>query len=272
MKSLTSYLFIVLGFLIATPAFAQKKKKQETPEVYTIVEEMPRFPGCEDQNLEQAELKKCAERKMLEHIYSNLEYPQKAIDSGTEGMAVISFVIQEDGSLSDIKLLRSVSPECDSAALKVINEFPNWIPGKQAGKPVPVHFNLPIRFKMKQATVHTEVSADLLKKLTPKYNGLQILFCTKLSGEILDVAYVNAMGEDEFNTKNMCGFFFESKFVEVAYEINETIITEVSETGEITEAMRNLFRNAKPKSSLVVKFRAEREEKTIEKTKIIIVE
>ncbi|HMU04551.1 MAG TPA: energy transducer TonB [Saprospiraceae bacterium] len=117
--------------------------------VFKVVEEMPRFPGCEDLET-QAEKKKCADAKMLEYIYSNLVYPSEAIEKNVVGQVVLQFMIEIDGSISEIKIGREIGYGCGQAAVDVIESMTKmgkvWRPGHQRGKPVRVLYTLPIKF------------------------------------------------------------------------------------------------------------------------------
>ncbi len=120
-------------------------------EIFKVVEEMPRFPGCEDlASLD--EVKACSNQKLLEYIYANIRYPQIARENGIEGTVVVQFVVNKDGSVTDMKLLRDIGAKCGDEAMRIVegmNEMEkNWIPGKQRGKPVNVMFTLPIKFKL----------------------------------------------------------------------------------------------------------------------------
>jgi protein TonB len=119
-------------------------------EIFKVVEEMPRFPGCED--LAAAERKTCADRKMLEFIYKNIKYPAIARENGIEGTAVVTFVVEKDGKVTDARLLRDPKGGTGDEALRVVNlmntEGIRWVPGKQRGRPVRVQFNLPVKFKL----------------------------------------------------------------------------------------------------------------------------
>jgi len=117
-------------------------------DVFTIIQEMPRFPGCEDVEGSIEEKKYCSERKMLEFISRNIIYPTVARENGIEGMVVVSFVVETDGSISDPKVIRHVSGGCSDETLRIVNAMPKWIPGKHEGELVRVQFNLPVRFKL----------------------------------------------------------------------------------------------------------------------------
>jgi len=118
-------------------------------ELYKVVEEMPRFPGCEDLETE-AEKKSCADANMLDYIYTNLVYPAEAIEKKVNGGLVIQFVIETDGYISEINVVRGLGYGCDQAAINIIESMNTlgeaWRPGYQRGKPVRVIFTLPIKF------------------------------------------------------------------------------------------------------------------------------
>jgi len=121
-------------------------ESSDDKEEYKIVEQMPRFPGCEGNEGTDEEKKLCAEKKMLEYIYKNIKYPTLARYHEIQGMAVVQFVVEKDGSISGQKILRDVKGGCGDAALDIVNSMPQWIPGYQRDKPVRVQFNLPVRF------------------------------------------------------------------------------------------------------------------------------
>ena len=104
------------------------------PSVYRIVESMPEFPGGIE--------------SMYKFIQKNLMYPDSARNHDISGRVVVTFVVNEDGSLTDIKVKRSVSWDIDKEALRVVKLLPKFIPGKQQGKAVKVLFDLPISFKL----------------------------------------------------------------------------------------------------------------------------
>lgn len=104
-------------------------------EVFTIVEEMPSFPG--------------GEAKLFEYLGKNIKYPQIAKEAGISGVVYVNFVVGPQGNISDVKVLRGIGGGCDEEAVRVVKNMPNWKPGKQRGKPVKVSYNLPIRFSLK---------------------------------------------------------------------------------------------------------------------------
>lgn len=121
--------------------------KDEPEEIFKVVEDMPRFPGCEDKT-DKKERELCAQQKMLEFIYKNIKYPAIARENGIEGTVVISFVVEKDGTISDASIVRDIGAQCGQEALRVVNTMPEWVPGKQRGRSVRVQFNLPVKFKL----------------------------------------------------------------------------------------------------------------------------
>jgi protein TonB len=126
--------------------------KKEPEEIFRIVEQMPRFPGCEDMAGSNAEKKQCADKKMLEFIYKNIKYPAIARENGVEGAVVIQFVVEKNGTVTDAKIVRDIGAGTGDEALRVVElmnkEGIKWIPGKQRGRSVRVQFTLPVKFKL----------------------------------------------------------------------------------------------------------------------------
>lgn len=103
-------------------------------EVFIVVEEMPEFPG--------------GAAKMMEYIQSNLKYPMMARESDIQGRVFVNFVVEPDGSISNVNVMRGIGGGCDEEAVRVINSMPKWKPGKQRGSAVRVSFTVPIIFKL----------------------------------------------------------------------------------------------------------------------------
>ena len=107
----------------------------EEPEIFTIVEEMPGFPGGDE--------------KLFKYLGENIKYPAMAKDAGIKGVVYVTFVVKEDGSIDGVKVLRGIGGGCDEEAMRVVKSMPKWKPGKQRGKNVRVQYNLPIRFTLR---------------------------------------------------------------------------------------------------------------------------
>lgn len=104
------------------------------PEVFLVVEEQPSFPG--------------GEAARLKFFAKNIVYPQQAKEFDITGIVYVGFIVEPDGSLSNIKVLRGIGGGCDEEALRVVKSMPLWNPGKQLGRPVRVQFNLAVRFTL----------------------------------------------------------------------------------------------------------------------------
>lgn len=121
-------------------------------EIFKVVEDMPRFPGCEAM-ASVDEKKACSQEQLLAFIYKNIKYPPMARDNNVEGTVVVRFVVTETGAIEDAEVLRDIGAGCGEEALRVVNlmnDLPErWTPGKQRGRSVPVYFNLPVKFVLK---------------------------------------------------------------------------------------------------------------------------
>ncbi len=104
-------------------------------EIFTIVEEMPSFPG--------------GEAKLFEYLGKNIKYPQIAKEAGISGIVYVTFVVDANGNITEVQVLRGIGGGCDEEAVRVVKNMPKWTPGKQRGKAVKVRYNLPIRFSLK---------------------------------------------------------------------------------------------------------------------------
>ena len=101
-------------------------------EIFQVVEDMPSFPGG----------------NVSKWIAKNVKYPVLAMENGIQGKVFIQFVIERDGSITDVKVARGVDASLDKEAVRVVQSMPKWKPGKQRGKPVRVAYTLPINFQL----------------------------------------------------------------------------------------------------------------------------
>ena len=135
----------LIGQEIPSPPPPPPPPQTEVIDCWTSVrEEMPRFPGCEGES--DLKLKEhCSQRRLLKFIFENFKYPVISEKTPLSSMLVARFTVEKDGSLTEIEVVRGINEEVDKEAVRVIESMPKWIPGKQAGRPVRVHYNLPIR-------------------------------------------------------------------------------------------------------------------------------
>lgn len=112
-----------------------RKKESNGRDVFVVVEQMPTFMGG-DVN------------KFREWVQRNVKYPKIAAENGIQGKVFVTYVVNEDGSVSDIEILRGADPVLDNEAIRVVSTSPLWIPGKQGGKTVPVKFSITVNFRL----------------------------------------------------------------------------------------------------------------------------
>ena len=115
-------------------------------EAYDVVDQMPEFPG--------------GMNAMIQFLATNVRYPKKAFLNEVQGKVVVSFVVSKNGSIGDAMIAKSVDPELDAEALRVVQAMPNWTPGKKNGEPVAVRYTVPIQFKLEGGSQESEKSAD----------------------------------------------------------------------------------------------------------------
>lgn len=122
------------SLLIFLESLSTLGDKPENDSIYQIVDEMPQYPG--------------GEKAMMEYVAKNVKYPQEAKDKEIQGRVFIGFVVEKDGSIGEVKVLRGIGGGCDEEAVRVIKGMPKWKPGIQEGKPVRVSYMMPINFKL----------------------------------------------------------------------------------------------------------------------------
>ena len=106
----------------------------ETPKVFDVVEQMPEFPG--------------GTAELMQFLSKNMKYPDEATKAGQEGRVIVSFVVEEDGRVTNAKVVKSVAPLLDAEALRVIGLMPRWEPGRQNGEAVRVKYTIPVTFRL----------------------------------------------------------------------------------------------------------------------------
>jgi len=133
-----------------TEIFEQPEEVIEEPEIFTIVEDMPVFPGCENAGNNQKR-DECTRNEIFKYIQSNAKYPPMAKDAGISGTVYIRFVIDENGKVTQTEVLRGVAggKSLDNAAVETVKSLPKFKPGKQRGKPVRVYYTVPVKFNLR---------------------------------------------------------------------------------------------------------------------------
>ena len=115
------------------PVVVDKPVVQEK-KVYEFIEQMPEYPGGTE--------------ALYNYINSHIQYPRMARDNGVQGKVFLKFIVDENGVVSDVQLLRGIGAGCDEEAMRVVRSLPKWTPGKQNGKPAAVWYKLPIQFTL----------------------------------------------------------------------------------------------------------------------------
>ncbi len=131
------FLMCAMAVMCLVTANAQKTVvSQSSQSVYDEVEVMPEFPG--------------GMQAMIEYLNTNIKYPKDAIKQEVGGRVMVMFVVETDGSLSNVRVARKVFPSLDAEAVRVVKTMPKWKPGKEKGRPVRVNFTMPIVFSIKK--------------------------------------------------------------------------------------------------------------------------
>ena len=119
---------------VAAPPPPPAPKPEVATKVFDVVEEMPSFPG--------------GNAALMSYLNGNTKYPVVAQENGVQGRVIISFVVERDGSISDVRVARSVDPSLDREAQRVVKSMPRWTPGKQNGQTVRVKYTVPVVFRL----------------------------------------------------------------------------------------------------------------------------
>jgi protein TonB len=110
------------------------EQKEEETKVFEVVEQMPQFPG--------------GDAALMQFLNSHIKYPVVAEENGIQGRVVCTFVVERNGSITDVRVIKSVDPSLDKEAVRVLKSMPSWIPGKQNGSAVRVKYTVPVTFRL----------------------------------------------------------------------------------------------------------------------------
>lgn len=119
---------------VADEPVKPEPKPEVENKVFDVVEQMPAFPG--------------GMAALNSYLKDNLRYPPVAMENGVQGRVIVSFVVEKDGSVTDVNVARSADPSLDKEAVRVVKAMPKWIPGKQNGQAVRVKYNVPVTFRL----------------------------------------------------------------------------------------------------------------------------
>lgn len=127
-------IFLLSGLFLTSSCFLHRKAQTDDNFIYMFVDHMPEYPGGDD--------------AMLKFLSQNIIYPQIAKETGITGTVYSRFVVEKDGSVSDVNVLKGIGGGCDEEVVRVVKLMPKWSPGLQEGKKVRVQFNLPVKFTL----------------------------------------------------------------------------------------------------------------------------
>ena len=126
---------MMFAFGFSTASAQKTVVSQKNEEVFDVVEQMPEYPG--------------GMQALFEFLSQNIKYPEDAQKQKVEGRVIVTFVVETDGSISNVEVAKHAFPSLDNEAVRVIQAMPNWTPGKQSGKVVRVKYTIPINFSLK---------------------------------------------------------------------------------------------------------------------------
>ena len=199
--------------------------------VYQIVEKMPQYRGGEE--------------AMMKYVADNIKYPQEAKDKNISGRVFVSFVIEKDGSVNEVKVVRGIGGGCDEEAARVIKGMPKWEPGMQKGKPVRVNYMMPINFKLSDTQPKQPVKKSSVSKvdMKPDKNGVYQIVeempqYTGGEAAMMDFVAKNIVYPQEARDKEISGRVFVSFIVEKDGSVNEVNVKKGIGGGCDEEAVR----------------------------------
>ena len=161
---------------------AEVRKQLKGTPVFEVAEEMPEFPGG-------------GMSAFMDYIKTNMRYPASAKENGTQGRVTVQFVVDEDGSIKDSKVLRSVDKDMDAEALRLINIMPKWKPGRQKGQPVAVKFTVPVMFRLDDDKLEKTSSANGITVEGYAGNGKEPLYI--VDGKEVTPSVMSALNPDK---------------------------------------------------------------------------
>jgi protein TonB len=124
-------------------------EEEESDEIlnFAVVENKPVFPGCENEPTEEAKFA-CFQRALMTFVARNVDYPEMARQMGVQGRVFVSFVVEKNGSVSNVQVARGVDQMLDKSAVDVVSKLPSMKPAKQSGRAVRMSYTVPINFKL----------------------------------------------------------------------------------------------------------------------------
>ena len=163
----------------------QKDGSGDSGKPFDVVEQMPQFPG--------------GMKELMTFLSENVRYPEAAHKTGVQGRVIANFVVEKDGSITEAKIVKSVSPELDAEALRVINSMPNWIPGRQNGEAVRVKYTIPVTFQL-QGSEKPAVSHVMIG---PEHKGKSKPVEVVIDGKVVDAIVMNSINPADIESMHV---------------------------------------------------------------------
>ena len=160
----------------------QKDGSGDSGKPFDVVEQMPQFPG--------------GPAALMQFLAQNIRYPEAAHKAGIQGRVIANFVVEKDGSITEGRIVKSVSPELDAEALRVINSMPNWIPGMQNGEAVRVKYTIPVTFQL-QGSEKPAVSHVMIG---PEHKGKSKPVEVVIDGKVVDAIVMNSLNPSDIES------------------------------------------------------------------------
>ena len=144
------FALFVLGLTGSLISYAQEAVEKGDGIPVSFVETLPAWKGCPSgTEVAPEHVRTCTEQAIANFVVSNLMYPKKARRKGIEGRVIVKFIVEKDGEVSDVKVVKGAHPMLDDEAQRVVESMPAFLPGMQRGKPVRVSYHLPFNFSLK---------------------------------------------------------------------------------------------------------------------------
>lgn len=210
---------------------------------------MPRFAGCDDIQLTSKQQSECSNRKLIEFIRSETNFPATAKEQKIEGTVIVDFVVDKEGNTKDVTVINKIGGGCDKEAVRVVEAMPNWSPGLVGGEPVNVKLRLPFKFKIPKGNSGSGPQSDF-KIYWGELNQKQV---TK--DDLMKAVLVNSIYVRDLYGKS---YEIDELKIKVGKSGKQKVYTS---SGEIDEKMKKKLLKLKPGSLFSVETTVQQETK-----------
>ncbi len=218
--------------------------------VFEDAEVMPRFAGCDDIQLTPKQQTECSNRKLIEFIRSETNYPTSAKENKIEGKVIIDFVVDKTGKTTDVKIVNPVGGGCSEEAVRVVEAMPYWTPGLIAGAPVNVKLRLPFSFKIPKGNINNTKAQSDFKIYWGELNQREVY-----KDDLLKAVLVNSIYVRDLYGKS---YEIDELKIRVGKPGKQKVYTS---TGEIDEKMKKKLLKLKTGTPFTVEVTVQQETK-----------